>query len=104
MPSFTHRVSALSLLFQLVERGDGVVEARFYQSLYRLLRTAPHIMPSTERLVLFFSLLYKALVWETKFECQISFVHRLLQVSRAVGCTGYVSMASFGSPCQDRTT
>ena len=75
------RVSALSLLFQLVENdGEKKFVQRFYQSLYLLLKCTPHIMPCNARLIHFFSLLYKALIWGKSFEIQLSFVHRLLQV------------------------
>jgi len=78
--SYNHRITALGLLFQLVERFDAELHRRFFQSLYRFIAIKPHVMPQNERLVEFFALVYKALVYESTFECQVALIHRLLQM------------------------
>eukprot|EP00756_Hemistasia_phaeocysticola_P039101 Hpha_TRINITY_DN16797_c5_g2::TRINITY_DN16797_c5_g2_i2::g.79030::m.79030/K14832/MAK21, NOC1, CEBPZ; ribosome biogenesis protein MAK21 len=80
--AFHHRVSALHIIHQLLERGEDSLKDRFYNSVYLLLMASPASTQSipSSRLALFFSLLYKAVRAEGAAPRAVALVHRLLQV------------------------
>ena len=78
--AFPHRVAALTILHQVVEKGETQLRPRFYNSLYALLLASPlnTLNMTSSKLALFFSLLYKSLKMDDDDARVVAFVHRLL--------------------------
>ena len=79
--AFPHRVSALTIIYQVVEKGETQIRNRFYNSLYNLLSASPLNTQNmtSSKLALFFSLMYKAIRIDDDASRVLAFVHRLLQ-------------------------
>ena len=82
MSAFPHRVAALMIVHQVIEKGEKQLIPRFYNSLYNLLMASPVNTQNmtSSKLALFFSLVYKALKMDEDVTRVLAFVQRMLQI------------------------
>eukprot|EP01060_Flectonema_neradi_P025388 TRINITY_DN3419_c0_g3_i2.p1 TRINITY_DN3419_c0_g3~~TRINITY_DN3419_c0_g3_i2.p1 ORF type:complete len:935 (+),score=197.98 TRINITY_DN3419_c0_g3_i2:43-2847(+) len=82
MSAFPHRVAALMIVHQVIEKGEKQLIPRFYNSLYHLIMSSPVNTQNmtSSKLALFFSLVYKAIKMDDDVTRVLAFIQRMLQV------------------------